>query len=80
MNPARPSYAGAEFEVTSCPLSPEMRVMYDRSTEFWRMLFGVFVASEVGREAGKGRAAMRWVGMMRNRRLIGPDKGSPQSL
>lgn len=28
------SYAGAEFEVTDCPLSDEMTVMYDRSCEF----------------------------------------------
>ena len=55
------SYAGAEFETCNCPLSDELRVMYDRSCEFWQMLYRVFQESEVGRMAG-GRmgGALRW--------------------
>jgi hypothetical protein len=41
--------------VSPCPC-----VMYDRSCELWQMLYRVFRESEVGRQAGKGRGAMRW--------------------
>jgi len=56
------SYAGAEFETCNCPLSDELRVMYDRSCEFWQMLYRVFQESEVGRMAAhcKMGGAVRW--------------------
>ena len=57
------SYTGAEFELESCPLSDEMTMMYDRSSEFWQMLLEVFRLVE-GIRSGDGKVhknyATKW--------------------
>jgi len=39
------SYQGAEFELATVQLTPQMRAMYDKSTLFWNLLHRVFKAS-----------------------------------
>ena len=43
---------GAEFEVATCELSPEMRVMYDRAADYWKLLYKVFACADVGGRKG----------------------------
>ena len=58
------SYNGAEFELQNCPLSEEMTLMYDRSSEFWQMLLNVFRVVEAARSGDMQKvhknAAMKW--------------------
>jgi hypothetical protein len=42
------SYAGAEFELEHVPLTGAMGTMYDRSSEFWVMLSGLFTEVAAG--------------------------------
>ena len=43
--------------MAQCELSAEMKVMYDRSTDFWKLLHKVFSKCADGQ--GVGRKAMR---------------------
>ena len=38
------SYEKAEFELVNCPLSDDLKLMYDRSTQFWTMMKKIFTA------------------------------------
>lgn len=51
------SYEKAEFELVNCPLSDELKLMYDRSTAFWSMIKKVYAAAEKLR----GRGSELWV-------------------
>jgi hypothetical protein len=42
------SLQGAEFELATCELSPEMKIMYNRSTDFWKLLTRIFLAVDDG--------------------------------